>query len=92
VNFHRVITSLYFVLFIGLGLTAGFLFHEALGEFNRLKQIETLSRQRLAEKQAQLAEQEKILERLRTDPAFVAKILRERGYAKPDDVIFDFHN
>jgi cell division protein DivIC len=93
VNFHRVITSLYVVLFLGLGLTAGVLFFAARGEYNRLKETETASRQRLAEKEAQLHEQEKILERLRTDPEYVERVIRKRlGYVKPDEIIFQFRD
>ena len=92
-NFNRVITSLYIVLFLGLGLTAGVLFFSARAEFNQLKQLETASRQRLAEKQAQLEEQQKILDRLKNDPAYVEKVIRKRlGYAKSDEIIFRFHD
>ena len=90
-NLNRVITSLYIVLFVGLGLTACFLFVEARSEYNRLRQTEGLNRRRLAEAQTRLAEQEKILERLRTDPAYVEKVIRKRlGYAKPGEIIFRF--
>jgi cell division protein DivIC len=93
VKSNRVITSLYLVLFAGLGLTAAFLFLEARGEYNRLRQIEVASRERLAEKEAQLREQEKILERMRTDPAYVEKVIRRRlGYARPGEVIFRFQD
>jgi cell division protein DivIC len=91
VNSNRVITSLYLVLFAGLGLTAGILFLEARGEYNRLKQVEANNRRTLAEAEVRLREQEKILERLRHDPAFVEKVIRRRlGYAKPDEFIFRF--
>lgn len=90
-NLNRVITTLYLVLFVGFGLTAGFLFFEARGEYNRLKQTEALNGRRLAEARTRLGEQEKILERLRTDPAYVEKVIRKRlGYAKPDEIIFRF--
>lgn len=92
-NSNRVITSFYVVLFAGLGLTAAFLFLEAKGEYNRLRRIEAVSRQRLAEKETQLREQERILERLRTDPAYVEKVIQRRlGYAKPDEFIFRFQD
>jgi cell division protein DivIC len=93
VNLNRVITSFYIVLFVGLGLTAAFLFLEAKGEYNSLRKIEVASRQRLAEKEAQLREQEKILERMRTDPAYVERVIRRRlGYARPDQTIFRFQD
>jgi cell division protein FtsB len=91
VNLNRVITSFYVVLFVGLGLAACFLFVEARSEYNRLRQTEVLNRRRLTEAQARLQEQEKILERLRTDPAYVEKVIRTRlGYAKPNEFIFRF--
>lgn len=90
-NLNRVITSLYVVLFVGLGLGASFLFLEARSEYNRLRQTEILNRRRLAEAQERLQEQEKVLERLRHDPAYVEKVIRKRlGYAKPDEFIFRF--
>ena len=80
-------------MFVGFGLTACFLFVDARAEYNRLRQIEAVNRQRLADAQARLQEQERILERLRTDPAYVEKVIfRRRGYAKPDQIIFDFRN
>jgi cell division protein DivIC len=91
VNLNRVITTFYVVLFMGFGVTASFLFLEARGEYNRLKQTEKLNHRRLSEARTRLQEQEKILERLRSDPAYVEKVIRRRlGYAKPDEVIFRF--
>ncbi|MEO7414706.1 MAG: septum formation initiator family protein [Opitutaceae bacterium] len=90
---NRVITTLYIVVFVGFGLTACFLFIDARAEYDRLRQMEAGNRQRLAEAQTRLQEQERILERLRTDPAYVEKVIFRRwGYAKPDQVIFDFRN
>ena len=46
---------------------------------------------KLAVKEGELREQQRTLERLRTDPDFVEKIIRQRlGYAKPGDLIFRF--
>jgi len=88
---NRVITSLYIILFVGFGLTACFLFAEARSEYSRLRQTEVLNRRRLTEAQARLAEQERTLERLRTDPAYVDRVIRLRiGYVKPDEVIYRF--
>jgi cell division protein DivIC len=91
VNSQRVITSLYLVLFAGLGITAGFLFLEARGEYNRLKKIEAANRRTLAEAETRLREQEKMLDRLRNDPAYVERVIRLRlQYSKPDEIIFRF--
>jgi cell division protein DivIC len=91
VNFRRLILSLYVLLFAGLGVTGGVLFLDARAEYGRLVQVEAGNRRRLAEAQERLRTQEKVLERLRTDPAFVEKVIRKRlGYAKPDEYIFRF--
>jgi cell division protein DivIC len=92
VNSRRFIVILYVVLFAGLGAGALALFNDARKEYGQLKQAETANRRRLAEAQARLAAQEKILERLRTDPAYVEKVLRRHGYAKPGDYIFRFED
>ena len=90
-NSRPLIVSLYVILFAGFGVGAGLLFYEAQAEYRQLKLVETASRQRLAVESARLQTQQKILERLRTDPAFVEKVLRERwGYARPGEVIFRF--
>ena len=89
-NPPRVIAILYFVLFAGFGVGAGALIYDASLEYNQLKAAEAVGRKRLAEAQAQLAKQKKTLERLRNDPVYVEKILRQRTYAQPGDVIFRF--
>ena len=42
---------------------------------------------------AKLREQEKIIDRLRNDPAYVEKVIRRRlNYAKPDEFLFRFED
>ena len=91
VNLRRLIISLYFVLFVGLAAVSGVFFWRTRAEYSRLLQLEGQSRQRLAEAQLKLQEQQRILDRLRTDPSFVETVIRRRlGYAKPDETIFRF--
>ena len=91
VSLRRLIINLFCLLFLGLSVASGMFFWEAREEYNRLKQIEAASQRRFAEVDARLREQEKILDRLRNDPAFVEKVIRRRlGYAKPDEFIFRF--
>lgn len=91
VNLRRLIVSLFCLLFLGIGAASGMFFWEARGEYKRLKAIEAASERRFAEMEARLREQNRILERLRNDPAFVEKVIRRRlGYAKPDEYIFRF--
>ena len=92
-NLRRIIVSVYLLLFLAVGAASGLYFLEAREEFNRLKQQEASSRRRLAEAEAKLEEQEKILERLRHDPVYVEKVIRRRlGYAKPEEFIFRFED
>lgn len=91
VSVRRVIIALYLLVFIAIGAASAVYFLEARQEYMRLKKQEVASRQRLAELETKLREQEKILERLRTDPVYVEKVIRRRlRYAKPDEFIFRF--
>ena len=91
-NSHRFILLLYVVLFAGLGTGAGVLFWDAREQYNKLKLDEADHRRRLAEAEARLAEQEQILKRLQSDPAFLEKVLRRNGYAQPGEYIFRFED
>lgn len=83
--------TLYLILLFGCGIWAAGLFMEARAEYLELKQTQAAGEARLAAAKARLAEQERILQRLRTDPVYVEKVLRQRlGYAKPGEVIFRF--
>jgi cell division protein DivIC len=85
--------SLYLLLFAGLGVSGGYLFLDARAEFVRIQAVEETNRQRLAEAQDRLRSQEKVLERLRTDPTYVDKVIRKKlGYAKPDEFIYRFED
>jgi cell division protein DivIC len=88
---RQVILSLYMVLIAGLGVGGGILFLDASEEYSRLEVVQAENRRRLAEAQEQLRNQERVLERLRNDPAYVDKVIRKKlGYAKPDEFIFHF--
>jgi len=91
VNVRKLIIGLYFVLFIGIGVTSAGFFWQTRQEFEQLKLQEARTRARLAELQTRLAEQEKILHRLREDPGYVERVIRRRlMYAKPDEFVFRF--
>jgi cell division protein FtsB len=93
VNQNRVIISLYLVLFVGAGLTSGLFLWQASEEYSQLKRMEAASRQRLAEAEVRLKEQERILDRLRNDPAYVERVIRRRlFYAKPGEFVFRFED
>jgi cell division protein DivIC len=79
------------LLFAGLGVAGIVLFKDAHDEYAQLQQVESADRHRLSEAQERLRDQERVLQRLRSDPAFVDKVIRMRlGYARPDEFIFRF--
>ena len=85
--------SLYLLLIAGLGVTGAVLFKDANDEFSQLKQVESTNRRRLAEARQRLSDQERVLQRLRSDPAYVDRVIRMKlGYAKPDEYIYRFEN
>ena len=91
VNPHRIIVTVYAIVLIALGIGAGAVFLDARAQYNRLKRIEIANQQKLADAQARLREQEQNLERLKTDPSYVERAIRQRlKYAKPGEVIFRF--
>ncbi len=88
---RRLIILVYFVALSGFGVWAGSLFYEARQEYDALKQAQAATEAKLAAAKPQLAEQQRVLERLKNDPAFVEKVIRRRlGYAAPGDLIFRF--
>ncbi len=92
-NLRKILLTLYVLLIAGIGVTGAYLFLDARAEYNRLEQVEAQNKRRLAEAQQRLADQQRVLERLRTDPAFVDKVIRKKlGYAKPDEFIFRFED
>jgi cell division protein FtsB len=93
VNLRRFILSLYLLFILGLGVVGGVYFLEARAEYERLRKVETENRRRLADAQARLRQQEQVLERMRTDPAYVEQVIRRKlGWTKPDEFIFRFEN
>lgn len=88
-NLRRLILTLYVFLILGLGVAGGVYLLEARAEYAKLKRVEEKNRQLLAAAEAKLKAQEKILERMRNDPEYLADVIRRKlGYAKPDEVVF----
>ena len=84
---------LYVVLLLGFGIGTGVLFLEARAEYNALQEKQTALQRELSAAKARLAEQERFLLRLRTDPVFAEKVVRQRlGYGRPGEVVFRFDN
>ena len=92
-NLRPAILSLNILLFLCLAAAAGVFFLQTRREYNQLLLAEAESRRQLTEVQVKLREQERVLERLRSDPAFVEMAIRRRlGYAKPDEMVFRFES
>jgi cell division protein FtsB len=90
-NPTRLITAGYVVVLAFLGVLAAGLFFDAHAEYKQLKRTEATLAKNLADAEERLKEQKLILERLRTDPAYVEKVIfQQLDYAKPTDVIFRF--
>lgn len=91
VKFRRVIISFYLLLFAGVAVGSAGYFWQTWAEYQRLEEIETAARARLAMEEERLREQQRTLERMRQDPAFVEMVIRRRlGYARPEEIIFRF--
>jgi cell division protein FtsB len=93
-NYERLMSSVYKLLLAGVVVFAGYCLWQLWGlhqEHARLLQVETDMRTRLADEQKKLRDNQRTLERLRTDPEFVDMVIRRRlGYAKPGELIFRF--
>ena len=88
---RRLILLLYIVLLAGFGVWAGAMFLEARAEYQQLRQVQASGEARLAAAEARFKEQEVFLQRLRSDPKFVERVIRlQLGYGKHDEVIIRF--
>ena len=82
---------MYASVIAALAIGGGAVFLDARAQYNRLKQLEVSNRARLAQAQQRLHEQEVMLQRLKSDPQFVERAIRERlKYAKPGEEIYRF--
>jgi len=88
---RQIIVVLYLVLFLSFGAASSMFFWQTRQEYNQLRQVELATQRRLVEAEERLREQERMLHRLRTDPAYVEMKIRQRlGYARPEEFIFRF--
>lgn len=93
VNTRRAILLLYAVLLTVFGIGTGLLFLDARAEYNALQEKQAALQRELAAAKGKLAEQDRFLLRLRSDPAFAEKVIRQRlGYGRPGEVVFRFDN
>lgn len=88
---HRLVLALCAIASIGVIAGLALVLSQTKVEYARLREVEAQTRRRLVEVETRLSEQEMVLERLRTDPAYVEMVIRRRlGYAKPDEFVFRF--
>jgi cell division protein FtsB len=91
VNSRRLFFSLFVLLFAALAVVDALFFVQTREEYTRLHTMNLDNQRRLEEATARLQQQETVLQRLRTDPAYVEKVIRIRlGYAKPDEGVYRF--
>lgn len=93
VNTRRFFIGFSLAAVCAIAVLATVWFLEANGELQQLRAIEKANEQKLAVAKRRLGEQETILRRLKEDPAFMEKVLRDKAkYARPGDVIFRFED
>jgi cell division protein DivIC len=89
--FRQIIIVFYLLLFLSVGAGSAAFFWKTRQEYKQLRQVELATTRRLAEVEQRLRDQEHVLQRLRTDPAYVEMNIRQRlGYARPEEFIFRF--
>lgn len=90
-NLRHCILYVYLALILGIGAAGGLFFVDARAEYTRLLTIQAENRRRVAEAETRLKYQEQVLERLRSDPAYVETVIKRKlGYAGPNEFIFRF--
>ncbi len=88
-NPRRLFLACFVVLFAGLSALVVVYFYQTRQEYVRLKAMNAETHQKLLDAQVRLEQQETVLQRLKTDPAYVERVIRSKlGYAKPDEQIF----
>jgi cell division protein FtsB len=88
---RQIIVTIYLLLFLSVGAGSAMFFWQTRQEYNQLRQVELATQRRLTEAEERLREQQNVLQRLRTDPAYVEMKIRQRlGYARPEEFIFRF--
>ena len=88
-----MIIWIYAGIFIGVGLLSGVFFFQTYQEYAQLRRVEAGTRQKLTLAEQRMKDQERVLDRLRNDPAYVQKIIRlQLRYAKPSELIFRFED
>lgn len=81
------------MLLVGFVAAAGAWFFEAHAEYRQLKVFEAVEEQKLSAARWALAEHQRVLERMKSDPQFVEDVIREKmKYARPGEWVFRFED
>lgn len=92
---NRKLEKFCLFLFIGLFIAAAGVFTAGFGqtyrEYATIRAREALYRERLSDAETKLKEKEETLHRLRHDPVYIERMIRQRlGYARPGELVFRF--
>jgi cell division protein FtsB len=88
---RRSVVAFYALLFVALTLFAGLFFLRTYGEFRTITAREDGNREMVADLQVRLVEQQRALDRLKNDPVFIERAIREQlHYARPGEMVFRF--
>ena len=88
-NPRRLFFAFFVVLLAGLTVLVAAFSYQTRQEYVRLRAMNLETHRQLLEAQARLEREETILRRLKTDPAYVERVIRAKlGYAKPEEFIF----
>lgn len=92
-NWNKIITVAFLLLFVVIGGYAAVFFLEMNRELTLLRGQEAAYQQKLADAQAKLAAQEKYLAELRGNPRVVEEVIRKKlGYVREQEFIFRFED
>ncbi len=90
---RRFLAGIFLALFAVLAVVSAAFFWETRRELQRHREVEAANRLVLERKEAELRAQEERLERLRTDPAYVEKAIREgMNYVRPGETVYRFES
>lgn len=90
-NGERIVNLIFFVLFAALAAIAVVFLYRDYQHWNHLENQQALLENRLAEMEQERLAREEAVEKLKADPEYIEKVIREKlSYAKEDEVIFRF--
>lgn len=89
----RLVMSVLALVFVAMAAGSTTFFLQTKAEYDQRKTTAHVTAERLRIAQDRLQAQEDLLQRMRSDPAFVELMIRRRlGYAKADELVFRFEN